>query len=166
VPSFSYQLVDLSGPTDADIKGRVLTRLVQLAMRWVFDAQPVERLRELLALIDQIEDRETAVEVLESLLRYYVQGTGRVDEPEVRELLQQTPSGEPIMQTFIDRYIEQGREQGRQQGEAALVLHLFERKFGPPSEAVRARILAADGKTLRDWSERLLIADSVDAVLH
>jgi hypothetical protein len=47
-----------------------------------------------------------------------------------------------------------------------LLLHLFERKFGPPSAAVRARTLAADGKTLRDWSERLLIADSVDAVLH
>lgn len=52
VPSFGYQLVDLSGPTNAEIKGRVLTRLVQLAMRWVFDAQPVARLRELLALID------------------------------------------------------------------------------------------------------------------
>jgi hypothetical protein len=88
----------------------VLTRLAQLALRWVFSNQPVERLRDLLALIDQIDDRETAVEVLESLLRYYVQGTGAVDEPEVRELLQQTSTGEPIMQTFIDRYIEQGRE--------------------------------------------------------
>jgi hypothetical protein len=70
------------------------------------------------------------------------------------------------MQTFIDRYIEQGINQGQRLGEATAVLRLIERKFGPPSEAVRARILAADGKTLRDWSERLLIADSVDAVLH
>jgi hypothetical protein len=115
VPSFGYQLVDLSGPSDAEIKGRVLTRLVQLAMRWVFDAQPVERLRELLALIEQIEDRDTAVEVLESLLRYFVQGTQRVDEPTVRALLQQTSTGEPIMQTFIDRYIEQGQRQRARQ---------------------------------------------------
>ncbi|MBK1632715.1 hypothetical protein CKO31_18590 [Thiohalocapsa halophila] len=68
LPSFGYKLVDLSGPTNAEIKGRVLTRLVQLAMRWVFDAEPVARLRKLLALINQIEDRDTAVEVLESLL--------------------------------------------------------------------------------------------------
>ena len=47
----------------------MLTRLAQLAMRWVFSNHPVERLRDLLALIDQIDDRETAVEVLESLLR-------------------------------------------------------------------------------------------------
>ncbi len=168
VPSFSYHLVDLSERTDAEIKGAVLTRLAQLALRWVFSHQPVERLRELLALIDRIDDRETAVDILESLLRYYVQGTGAVDEPEVRELLQQTSTGEPIMQTFIDRYLEQGREQGleqgidlgRKQGEAAMLLRLIERRFGRPSDVVRSRIQAADAETLLDWSERLT-ADSM-----
>jgi predicted transposase/invertase (TIGR01784 family) len=162
VPSFTYQLVDLSERTDAEIKGAVLTRLVQLALRWIYSDQPLERLRALLALIEQIEDRETAVEILESLLRYYVQGTGRLEEPEVRHLLQQTPSGDPIMQTFIDRYIEQGR----QQGEAAMLLRQIERKFGTPSDAVRERVLSADAETLLNWSERILTADSVDVVLH
>ena len=166
VPSFNYQLVDLSGPTDAEIKGRVLTRLVQLAMRWVFDAQPVERLRELLALISRLDDRDTAVEVLESLLRYFVQGTQRVDEPTVRALLQQTSTGEPIMQIFIDRYIEQGINQGQRLGEATAVLRLIERKFGPPSDSVRERVLAADSDTLLEWLDRILVAESVDAVLH
>jgi predicted transposase/invertase (TIGR01784 family) len=166
VPSFGYQLVDLSGPTDAEIKGRVLTRLVQLAMRWVFDAQPVERLRELLALIEHVEDRDTAVEVLESLLRYFVQGTQRVDEPTVRALLQQTSTGEPIMQTFIDRYIEQGINQGQRLGEATALLRQIERKFGPPSDTVRERVLAADSDTLLEWLDRILVAESVDAVLH
>jgi hypothetical protein len=63
-------LVDVSERSDAEIKGAVLTRLAQLALRWVFSNEPVARLRDLLALIDQIDDRETAVEVLESLLRY------------------------------------------------------------------------------------------------
>ncbi|WP_295883688.1 Rpn family recombination-promoting nuclease/putative transposase [uncultured Thiohalocapsa sp.] len=174
VPSFGYRLVDLSGPTDAEIKGRVLTRLVQLAMRWVFDAQPVERLRELLALIEQIEDRDTAVQVLESLLRYFVQGTQRVDEPTVRTLLQQTSTGEPIMQTFIDRYIEQGinqgisqgLDQGQRLGEATALLRLIERKFGPPSDSVRERVLAADSDTLLEWLDRILVAESLDALLH
>jgi len=181
VPSFSYHLVDLSERTNAEIKGAVLTRLAQLALRWVFSNQPIERLRELLILIEQIDDRETAVEVLESLLRYYVQGTGAVDEPEARKLLQQTSTGEPVMQTFIDRYIEQGREQGlaqgleqgieqgidlgRKQGEEAVLLRLIERRFGRPSSAVRRRIKAADAETLLDWSERILTADSIDAAL-
>jgi hypothetical protein len=162
VPSFRYDLVDLSARTNAGIKGEVLTRLVQLALRWIFDDAPLERLRELMALIEQVKDRETAVDVLESLLRYYVQGTGRVDEPAVRNLLQQTSAGDPIMQTFIDRSIEQGR----QQGEAAVLLRQIERKFGPPSAEVRERVLSADPDRLLDWSERILTAETLESVLH
>jgi hypothetical protein len=166
VPSFRYDIADLSSRTDAEIKGKVLTRLIQLALRWIFDDAPIERLRELMALIEQIEDRDTAVAVLESLLRYYVQGTGRVDEPAVRTLLQQTSAGDPIMQTFIDRYIEQGREQGLQQGEAAVLLRLIERKFGPPTPDIRERVLSADAERLLDWSERILTAETLESVLH
>jgi hypothetical protein len=174
VPSFRYDIADLSSRTDAEIKGKVLTRLIQLALRWIFDDAPIERLRELMALIEQIEDRDTAVAVLESLLRYYVQGTGRVDEPAVRTLLQQTSAGDPIMQTFIDRYIEQGRQQGReqglqqglQQGEAAVLLRLIERKFGPPPPDIRERVLSADAERLLDWSERILTAETLESVLH
>ncbi|WP_295445256.1 DUF4351 domain-containing protein [uncultured Thiodictyon sp.] len=90
------------------------------------------------------------------------------------------------MQTFIDRYIEQGRQQGielgieqgrqagrqegwqqgRQQGEAAMLLRQIERKFGLTSESVRERIVTADPETLLQWSERILTADSLEAVLH
>lgn len=174
VPNFTYALHDLSARSNAAIKGDVLTRLVQLALRWIFSDQPIERLRELIALIEQVQDRTTAVEVLESLLRYYVQGTQRVAEDDVRVLLQQTATGEPIMQTFIDRYIEQGRQegrqegwqQGRQEGEAAVLLRQIERKFGVPSQAVRERIASADADTLLQWSERILTVDSVEALLH
>jgi hypothetical protein len=66
------------------------------------------------------------------------------------------------MQTFLARYIEQGK----QQGGAAVLLRLVERKFGPPSESVRERIASADPETLLAWSERILTADDVEAVLH
>jgi hypothetical protein len=149
-----------------DDKGAVLTRLVQLAMRWIFSKEPLARLGDLLTLIEQVEDRTTALEILESLLRYYVQGTGRVEERDVRALLEQNPTGDPIMQTFIDRYIEQGRREGRREGEAAMLLRQIDRKFGPPSETVRARVGSADPETLLRWSDRILTAESLDAVLH
>jgi hypothetical protein len=53
VPSFTYQLVDLSERIDAEIRGAVLTRLVQLALSWVYSDTPRERLRELLVLIER-----------------------------------------------------------------------------------------------------------------
>lgn len=70
VPQFRYTLHDLSARTNAEIKGDVLTRLVQLAMRWIFSQESLEHLERLIALIDQIADRDTALESLESLLRY------------------------------------------------------------------------------------------------
>jgi predicted transposase YdaD len=178
VPQFRYALHDISARSNAEIKGAVLTRLVQLALRHIYSAEPAERLRELLGLIEQICDQPTALEILESLLRYYVQGTGRLEEQDVRALLQTMPTGEPIMQTFIDKYIaqgvqqgmqqgmQQGVQQGVQQGETAVLLRQIERKFGPPSEPVRRRIVEADAETLLTWSERILTADTLEAVLH
>jgi len=170
VPQFRYALHDLSARTDADIKGDVLTRLVQLALRWIYDDEPLEPLARLIALIEQVRDRDTALEILESLLRYYVQGTQRVAEDDARRLLQQTAPGDPIMQTFIDRYIEQGIEQGiqqgRRQGEAEVLLRQLERKFGPADARLRQRILDADAETLLEWSEHILTAETPEAVFQ
>ena len=178
VPQFRYALHDLSARTDAEIKGDVLTRLVQLALRWIFTDEPLEPLTRLIALIQHINNRDTALEILESLLRYYVQGTQRVAEDDARRLLQQIAPGDPIMQTFIDRYIEQGIrqgmeqgieqgiEQGKRQGEAELLLRQLERKFGPASATLRQRIQEADAETLLHWSERILTADTPEAVFH
>ena len=169
VPQFRYALHDLSARTNAEIKGDVLTRLVQLAMRWIFSQEPLEhleRLIALIALIDQIADRDTALEILESLLRYYVQGTQRVAEDDARQLLEQTSPGDPIMQTFIDRYIEQGRQQGKRQGEAEFLLRLIERIFGPADVKLRQQIQEADAEQLLEWSERIFTAETPEAVFH
>ena len=61
VPQLTYQLVDLSERTDAEIRGEVLTRLVQLTLRWIYSDQPIEQLRELVELIEQVRDRQTAM---------------------------------------------------------------------------------------------------------
>ena len=94
--------------TDVQIRGEVLTRLAQLAMRHIYSMEPLERLHELLLLIGEVLERRTALEMLESILRCYVQGTQRLGEEEVRVLLAATPGGDQIMQTFIEKYIDQG----------------------------------------------------------
>jgi predicted transposase/invertase (TIGR01784 family) len=170
VPQFGYALHDISAKSSTEIKGEVLSRLVQLALRHIFSDQPVERVRELLELVAKVSRDPTALDILESLLRYYVQGTGRLDETQVRRLLEQTLSGEPLMETFIDRYIAQGEQLGEQRGEqrgqAKTLLHLIERKFGPPSEPIRTRITQADSDTLLMWFDRAIDARSIDEVLR
>ena len=135
-------------------------------VRHIYSDQPAERFRELLELIAQVNRDETALAILESLLRYYVKGTGRLDEQQARTLLEHRFSGEPLMETFIDRYIAQGEQRGIQLGEAKTLLRLIERKFGPPSEPIRERINQADPDTLLRWFDRAIDARSLDEVLH
>lgn len=70
------------------------------------------------------------------------------------------------METFIDRYIAQGEQRGEERGQATTLPRLIERKFGPPSEPIRARIHAADSDTLLEWTDRILDARTLDEVLR
>ena len=63
--------------------------------------------------------------------------------------------------------IEQGERVGYRKGEADLLLWQIEKKFGADTVAgVSERIHAADNDALRLWSERILTADSLDAIFH
>ena len=129
--------------------------------------------------------KDTALEMLEVLLRYYVQTTQTLDEHDIHELITQSTNGEDTMQTFIDRYIEQGRQQGiltgkrdgwqegmqegrqegRQEGQREILLRLMTRKFGVLTVEQQRQIYQADGETLLRWSEQLLFAASAEEAL-
>lgn len=59
---------------------------------------------------------------------------------------------------------QKGRQEGRQEGEAALLLRLLERRFGPLPPAMRQRITAANDETLLMYGERLLDAKNLDEI--
>jgi hypothetical protein len=69
----------------------------------------------------------------------------------------------------LERGLAQGLAQGKQigyrEGEADLLLRLIGMKFGAEAvDTARQRIDAADSDTLRRWSERILTADSLEAI--
>ena len=131
-------------------------------MKYIFDKDNKERLCEILPLILEITQHETALEVLEAILRYYVQATQNLDEEDIREVLKLTTIGDDLMQTFIDRY----EQKGIQLGEAKVLLRQIELKFGTVSEQDRQRIESADAETLLIWSERVLTAESLTEVFR
>ena len=59
-----------------------------------------------------------------------------------------------------------GRRKGRKEGEAAVLLRQMELKFGPLSYEYRQRIKGADAQTLLRWSERVLTAETPEAVFE
>lgn len=60
--------------------------------------------------------------------------------------------------------IQEGRLEGRLEGESEFLLYLLEQRFGPVSDAVRARIGSADTQTLLVWGKRILTAQTIEAV--
>ncbi|MFM8333236.1 MAG: hypothetical protein ACKN9T_16270 [Candidatus Methylumidiphilus sp.] len=62
--------------------------------------------------------------------------------------------------------VQEGWQKGVQGGEAALLLRLMDRRFGPFDPALRERILAADAETLLQWGERILTAATADEVVQ
>ena len=65
----------------------------------------------------------------------------------------------------IEQGIEQGMQKGMQKGEALVLARLMERRFGPLPEPIQRRIESADAETLLRWSERILVANSMEEVL-
>ena len=63
----------------------------------------------------------------------------------------------------IERGKKEGRQEGRQEREAAVLLRMIERKFGPEAAAAhQERIEQADTETLLAWSDRILTAKTVE----
>ena len=66
----------------------------------------------------------------------------------------------------MEKGLAKGLAQGKAEGKAELLLRLLERRFGVPSDALAARIRGADSATLDRWAERVLFADSIEAVVE
>ncbi len=67
---------------------------------------------------------------------------------------------------FADKFREEGMRKRMQQGEALVLVRLMQRRFGALAPQPCRRIEQADPETLLRWSERVLTAGGVEAVLH
>ena len=64
----------------------------------------------------------------------------------------------------IKQGLENGVRKGREEGEAALLLRILERRFGPLPINVKHRIASTDAETLLVYGERVLDAKSLDDI--
>ena len=180
LPCFQYELYDISHLPDDEIKGEATVRAAMLLFKHIFDPDLQKRLPEILSFYQEIIEQETALEILETCLRYAVQATGRLGEDDIRKVIANTLNEEDIMQTFIDKYIDQGREKGRdegwkdgkreglqegkQEGGALFFTGLLKKRFGLLPDWVATKLKKADSKTLETWGLNLLSAKRLEDV--
>ncbi len=177
-PNFLYLLHDFSFMSNEEIRGKAILRLTLQLFKHIKDPQLADKLPEIINLLQEVRSKQSALEILELLLRYVVHGTKRFSEQDMTKIFEKTSMEDNVMKTFIDEYIEQGIQQGMQQGmqqgiqqgmqqgsNKVLIIQLTHR-FGSLPKWAEEKIHNADIKTLEKWSLKLLSARELDEVFH
>lgn len=181
LPQFSFVLDELRSVTDEQMAARDLGDFGALALWSLRDARARERLLLSLdfwaATLERLA-REDAP-ALELIFRYLWAVVSDVELDEVLERLEQrAPAAERFMTTMGERFMAtmgekleargraEGEARGRLEGLRRVLLHQLTLKFGGVDEGAHAVIDEADETKLLRFSERVLSADSVSAVLN
>ena len=117
IPDFNYNLHDISHYHDDEIKGVVLLKILFKTLKYIFTPELRHKLREILELFQELEDRRKGTEYLEVLLRYLTSSAKDLKEEDLKESVTQIlEEGGDIMTTIAERWVEKGREKGREEG--------------------------------------------------
>ncbi len=169
VPDFEFLLDDLTRYTEEELHARAVTaalRLLLSAMRLGPDGEPADVARWARLLVETLSEPD-GHRAFESFLRYLV---AIRDDDFIDVLVQATKDTqvETIAMTYKERLIQQGIEQGIEKGETKGARHVLAKllrlKFGALDGATESRLEAATLEELDRWSERVLTAESLDAV--
>ena len=119
VPNYQYLLFDLSRFTDEEMKGAVITRITVMIMR---DIQRKgigaiwEIILEAVALLQELEDKETGLEYFEILMRYVFSARPDLTKDDLYELVKKIettyPEGSEKVMTLAQAFREEGKEEG------------------------------------------------------
>jgi len=118
IPEFNYLLYDLSPISDEEIKGKVILRATLMALKYLTTSEPGKHLKEIFSLFKDLGRSNTALQYLETLLRYIASASDKIEEEEITEAIKQIEKEADIMPTLAEKWIEQGRIEGQKQGEA------------------------------------------------
>ncbi|MCB9760887.1 MAG: Rpn family recombination-promoting nuclease/putative transposase [Alphaproteobacteria bacterium] len=187
LPHLRYDLADLSQVPDEDLMSGALLSWVKLLMKHAWDEDLPDRLPGWMEVFRRIMAAGSGLRALELTARYIYEVN---DADRAAEVIRQIagevlgPGNEEYIMSLanrlraegfergvkegieqgLERGIEQGIEQGRRR-QAQVLLSLLERRFGPLTDSVRERVLQADPDKLTTWTDRILTASTVDALL-
>jgi predicted transposase/invertase (TIGR01784 family) len=179
-PHFAYELLDLSAVPEEDIKGEVLLRAYLLAFRSVLRPNVGRRLLDIVRLLSELTPERSALQYIETLLRYLVAAPSDLTVEQIRTVLEtvgkekQSMLISPAAQQWLEEGREEGREVGREEGreegqlegKRSLLIDLLTYRFGTPDEALLAALHQCTLEQLSTASRILLDAGSAAEVLQ
>ena len=174
LPRFRILVDDLTRVSDAQVRRRTDSALVQLALlclKRVRDAtDPACEMRRLRELFRNARAERDSRGLLISVLIYMAQ-VWRLDADEFQAMARielgdamhdEMPT---VYEQLVNRGREKGREEGREEGRADLLLELLAMRFGPVPDAAARRVRSATPAERSRWQARIFAAASLDEVL-
>ncbi len=169
LPQLRFCLDDISHISDEVLRQRALEAFPMLVLWALRDARtPGQILRTLRNWADkflQLLRAERGVDALRTLLRYIsdVEKTSSPDDLQVA-IAEAIPKVETDAMTISEMLRARGEATGISKGKAQLLESQLRTKFGDPSAQILDRLQSASSDQLDKWGQRLLFADSLDAV--
>jgi predicted transposase YdaD len=121
IPNFQYILQDLSQIPDEQIVGTVFVRVFYHILKYIHHDEIVEKLPGILNLLAELKEKNTALEYLETILRYLASTVPeeKISFEELKEIINEsfTKKGGNIMQTIADKLRNEGRVKWMNEGE-------------------------------------------------
>ncbi len=182
VPAFDYLLTDLGRIDDAALSADARLQAGLMALKYIFRDDLPDHLAGMLVA--------QAVDFVLEVLTYVATTRRFLDEDAIRAAVRRAMprQEERIMSTLAEQWEQRGlmkglaagkaeglaagkaeglaagKVEGLAAGKAAALMRILTRRFGVPSEPVRAAVLAADPQTLDLWIDRALDAPNPEAV--
>ena len=116
VPDFRFDLYDLTRFTDDEIKGTVMSRVVLLLFKHVFDPDLQKKLPQILSLMNTLMEQETGLQCFETVLRYLFGTMDNVSTETIKEIAEQALSGKEegeYIMTLAERLRKEVEIKGR-----------------------------------------------------
>ena len=130
IPDFKYILCDLSDEIHKTFKGAVTYQIAMLLLKHIFDPEILENLPKAYCLLQLIENKQAALELLESMTEYVTSGSEKVTEEDANKLIETYASeikggGGDIMPTLAEKWFSQGEENGKKEGKIEVAINLI-----------------------------------------
>ena len=168
-PDVEYKLVDLSEIDETALKDALLWRVVWYTMQLAIDREEIDHLPEIIRLLFRLVPQQTALQFLETSLRYIAYVSNRVSSNELSRVVVQSLSGEgeKVMGTIVREWLQEGRQKGLQEGRQEslqeAIIETLTLRFGElPDELVEAIQKVKDLTRLRALHRQAVLVDALE----
>ena len=87
IPDCEYLLCDLSKYSDKEFVGTVHYQIIMLILKYIFHDDINVRFPDILKMLNKLSNKQTVLEVLETILEYVAKGTNKFTENDIENAL-------------------------------------------------------------------------------